>query len=698
MGSAQQFDVFLSHNSLDKTVIRVLRDHLVGYGLNVWVDEDEMPPGSPSVAALQQGISASRCMIVAVGKNGLGDWEVYELEIAIKNAVKNKQKVIPVLLPGSRGEEDLPAFLATLTWVRFEADFTSDQLDRLYWGITGKKIKSTKPSIEIPVVVESRPPVEIRMAAQVSSPDARGVAIVERGSEGSSPQDLGSVEVFAGAVIPSDATSNDTVEIVGSDTLPPNASSLSTVEFPVINIDNYWRRSELPVRVLVACQDSNLQQRLNSFRPEFDRTLPVFHELRERVNFKTNESYLFDWRNSTPSRLLEDARSLLNQDQIRLVTIVSDCFADGDSNDTLCPSSLVGTLRNSFLSSSLHCGLLALVPGEPRRVRDVDVSLSHSQLQRALLAQRILKVTDGLRLKSPPGIAPAIGPTESIVVRLAQTDAEMEECLALRYQIYDRMGYLEEELDGAGCELDCYDTSAFHLMACTQAGDIVGTVRMILARRLGPNECLNSVVGPSPAETLKSQAEMVHRVALRRGAVLQSKLKRPPYHGSLPVLQSTDFMENFKQIMADVGKAAELSRLVVAPRYRGVGVSKLLARAVIAVGFSLKLRQLLLECVPGHVAMYQKLGFELIPGTHGRAQELDQEAVGMRLDILSPLRKAGGMAQRDLRMIAAGFGRTDAKMLSGSKHLCMCSQTSCWSNGRYDGATRSSCPLRERGS
>ena len=35
-----QFDVFLSHNSSDKSAVRELKRSLEGYGVSVWLDED----------------------------------------------------------------------------------------------------------------------------------------------------------------------------------------------------------------------------------------------------------------------------------------------------------------------------------------------------------------------------------------------------------------------------------------------------------------------------------------------------------------------------------------------------------------------------------------------------------------------------------------------------------------------------------
>src|SRR5262245_106345 len=70
-----QYDVFLSHNSKDKPMVRELKRRLSGRGLTVWLDEDELRPGMPWQQLLEAGIRASKSVAVLVGKDGLGPWE-----------------------------------------------------------------------------------------------------------------------------------------------------------------------------------------------------------------------------------------------------------------------------------------------------------------------------------------------------------------------------------------------------------------------------------------------------------------------------------------------------------------------------------------------------------------------------------------------------------------------------------------------
>lgn len=65
------FDVFLSHNSKDKPVVKALGEMLKRSGVKVWLDEWELVPGRPWQEALEEIIVTCRSAAVLVGKDGL---------------------------------------------------------------------------------------------------------------------------------------------------------------------------------------------------------------------------------------------------------------------------------------------------------------------------------------------------------------------------------------------------------------------------------------------------------------------------------------------------------------------------------------------------------------------------------------------------------------------------------------------------
>jgi tetratricopeptide (TPR) repeat protein len=139
MPANQEFDVFLSHNSKDKLVVRQLAEELKNRGLRVWLDEWELVPGRPWQEALEQIVQTTNSAAVLVGADGFGPWEMPEMRGCLSQFVERHLPVIPVLLPGAPAKPVLPLFLTQFTWVDLRGGTSKKGLDRLVWGITGKK-------------------------------------------------------------------------------------------------------------------------------------------------------------------------------------------------------------------------------------------------------------------------------------------------------------------------------------------------------------------------------------------------------------------------------------------------------------------------------------------------------------------------------------------------------------------------------
>jgi len=136
------FDVFLSHNSKDKPAVRALAALLSARGITVWFDEDQLIPGRRWQPLMEEGIKRSRTGAVLIGADGLGPWEDTEMQVFLRAAVSENKRVIPVLLPGASERPQLPAFLSLHTWVDLRTGFEKEGINKLIWGITGKKPRS----------------------------------------------------------------------------------------------------------------------------------------------------------------------------------------------------------------------------------------------------------------------------------------------------------------------------------------------------------------------------------------------------------------------------------------------------------------------------------------------------------------------------------------------------------------------------
>lgn len=173
------FDVFLSHNGNDKPIVRQLKVLLARNGLKVWLDEDELRPGIPWQRLLEAGIRSSESVAVLVGSDGLGPWEDEEMQGALRLAVDNDSAVIPVLLPGSPPQPQLPMFLGNRTWVDLRDGFNDEGLERLIWGITG--IRSQANSTDKMQEAETRP---FERAVPYQSPGRRDRTYIDEIASG----------------------------------------------------------------------------------------------------------------------------------------------------------------------------------------------------------------------------------------------------------------------------------------------------------------------------------------------------------------------------------------------------------------------------------------------------------------------------------------------------------------------------------
>jgi tetratricopeptide (TPR) repeat protein len=133
------FDVFLAHNGKDKAIIRKIKQLLQERDLSCWLDEDELQPGANWMPLLEKAISQCQGIGVFVSSNGIGPWEDVEIQAWLTKTVRNKIPVIPVLLPGTYDAPELPLFLGNRTFIDMRSGITPERIDKLYWGITGKK-------------------------------------------------------------------------------------------------------------------------------------------------------------------------------------------------------------------------------------------------------------------------------------------------------------------------------------------------------------------------------------------------------------------------------------------------------------------------------------------------------------------------------------------------------------------------------
>ena len=143
MPDPTNYDVFLSHNSNDKTLVEQLARKLKTKGVKPFLDKWHLIPGEPWQEALEKALDQSNTCAVFIGPKGVSPWEHEEMRAAIRKRVSDKKKVfrvIPVLLPGAEINQklQLPPFLSRSTLVKFRVSIEDEEaFRRLVAGIKG---------------------------------------------------------------------------------------------------------------------------------------------------------------------------------------------------------------------------------------------------------------------------------------------------------------------------------------------------------------------------------------------------------------------------------------------------------------------------------------------------------------------------------------------------------------------------------
>jgi hypothetical protein len=137
-----EFDVFMTHHSKDKPAVSQVSEVLRRHGINPWLDDEQIRPGTWFQDAIQSAISNVRTAAVFFGPHGLGHWQLGEIRTFTDRCVAHGLPLIPVVLPGLTALPHELLFLHQLNVVRFEHSVLEETpLRRQIWGITGSPHK-----------------------------------------------------------------------------------------------------------------------------------------------------------------------------------------------------------------------------------------------------------------------------------------------------------------------------------------------------------------------------------------------------------------------------------------------------------------------------------------------------------------------------------------------------------------------------
>src|ERR1700730_1131097 len=98
MSDGFAFDVFLSHSTKDKAVVRAVAERLRGDGLRVWYQEWEIRPGDSIPAKIEEGLERSRVLVLCMSAQAFGsDWARLESgTFRVRDPLNKERRFIPL--------------------------------------------------------------------------------------------------------------------------------------------------------------------------------------------------------------------------------------------------------------------------------------------------------------------------------------------------------------------------------------------------------------------------------------------------------------------------------------------------------------------------------------------------------------------------------------------------------------------------
>jgi tetratricopeptide (TPR) repeat protein len=133
------FDTWLIFENRDRKVVRQLARELRARGVRAWLDEWELMPGASWHKELERVVQSVPSAVVCIGRSDAGSRLSPEVDAYLRLYARMERPIIPVLLPGAPEKLELPLKLARNTWVDLHEGITKEGIDRLTWGITGRR-------------------------------------------------------------------------------------------------------------------------------------------------------------------------------------------------------------------------------------------------------------------------------------------------------------------------------------------------------------------------------------------------------------------------------------------------------------------------------------------------------------------------------------------------------------------------------
>ena len=121
MADGYTYDVFLSHSTKDKAVVREIAERLREDGLRVWFDEWEIKPRARKATRkkkIEEGLEHSRVLVLCMSANAFGaDWAQLESgTFRFRDPLNEDRRFIPLRLDDAPIKGSLAQF-AYINWL-----------------------------------------------------------------------------------------------------------------------------------------------------------------------------------------------------------------------------------------------------------------------------------------------------------------------------------------------------------------------------------------------------------------------------------------------------------------------------------------------------------------------------------------------------------------------------------------------------
>lgn len=142
------YDVFLSHSSKDKAIVRNIAERLKKDGVKVWFDEWEIKPGDSIPAKVEEGLENSRVLVLCMSANAFGsDWAQLEsYAFRFRDPLNKERRFLTLRLD----ETDIKGSLAQFRYINWLPSCVENGYVELLSGCVTSapsEQKQTSPSV-----------------------------------------------------------------------------------------------------------------------------------------------------------------------------------------------------------------------------------------------------------------------------------------------------------------------------------------------------------------------------------------------------------------------------------------------------------------------------------------------------------------------------------------------------------------------